>query len=109
MTVQWEDWVPRHVVTRHAKFLGFGRDGNGDELLVELDDLGANVSGRDGEIEFRNRDGDDITWAKPGDWIVHGTRGEFYAVTPEVHADKYVPRHRRRFVLRLLDLFGRPA
>lgn len=89
MSIDWEDWAPKQVITQHVRFTGFGDGGNGDELLVELDDLGADVTGRDGEIEFRNRDGDDVTWAKPGDWVIHGTRDEFYPVTPEVHEDKY--------------------
>ena len=29
--------------------------------------------------------------AQPGDWIVKGTRGEFYPVKPDVFADTYEP------------------
>lgn len=90
MTIEWEDWVPNpDVVTKHKQFTGFGPDGNGDDLLVAVDDLGADVAGKDGAIAFRNRDGDDVTWAKPGDWIIRGTRGEVYPVTDDVHKDKY--------------------
>ena len=90
MSIQWEDWIPKQVVTSHAQFTGFGPDGNGDDLLIELADLGADVHGPPDEmIEFRNRDGEDVTWAHPGDWVICGTQGEFYPVAPEVHADKY--------------------
>lgn len=83
----WEDWEPRDVRTKHQRFTGFGPDGNGDDLLLVINDNGGDARGFEGEIVFRNHHGD--TWARPGDWVIKGTQGEFYPVSPEVHDDKY--------------------
>lgn len=90
----WDDWVPKQVVTKHKLFTGFSDGGNGFELLLEINDNGGDARGKGDEIVFRNRDGDDVTWARPGDWVIYGTRGEFYPVTAEVHGDKYERRSR---------------
>lgn len=86
----FEDWRPKpDVVTRHVLFTGFDEDGNGDTILAWLRDEHRNPYTRgDGVIYFETGQRPEAI-AEPGWWFIVGTRGEIYAVTAEVHADKY--------------------
>jgi hypothetical protein len=88
--LQWEDWQSKPVITRHVEFTGFDEDtGNGWLLLNWLHDRNIEAYGRGGIIYFHTTERPEAI-AHPGYWFIIGTQGETYAITPEVHADKYV-------------------
>lgn len=85
-----ELWTSRPVSTEHVQFTGFDDGGNGGELVDWLVDVRGVAAFGDtaGLIHMDTREREDAV-ARPGDWIVFGTRGEVYPVSAEVHADKY--------------------
>ena len=86
--IAWEEWRPKPARTRHVQFTGFGPSGNGFELLADLEQRGVHAVGDGDLLHIDTRERADAI-AHAGDWLVIGTRGEVYPVSPEVHADKY--------------------
>lgn len=85
-----ELWTSKPVTTEHVRFTGFSAGGNGFELLAWLEGRGVHAVGDGDELHLDTREREDAT-ARSGDWIIFGTQGEVYPVSPEVHADKYDP------------------
>ena len=88
--LQWEDWQTKPVITRHVEFTGMDEDtGNGWAILNWLHEKGIEAYGRDEVIYFETNEREQAV-ARVGYWFIVGTQDEIYAITPEVHADKYV-------------------
>lgn len=51
--------------------------------------LGESASGRPAVLEIATLEG--TMTAMPGDWIVRGTKGEFYPVKPDIFEATYEP------------------
>lgn len=52
-------------------------------------DLGVTIDPADGRMVIRTLEGE--MHADPGDWIIRGTRGEFYPCKPDVFEAKHEP------------------
>lgn len=89
--VAWEDWETKPVVVEMVRFTGFDDNGNGWALLRNLDERGV-VCDRDPDHPNRlrlNTRERTPSIAYQGDYIVHGTQGEYYPIEPPVQHDKY--------------------
>jgi hypothetical protein len=89
--ITWEDWETKPVTVQMVRFTGFGEHGNGDELLADLNDRGV-LADHDPDhpdrIRINTREREEAI-VRHGDYVVHGTRDEYYPIEPAVQHDKY--------------------
>ena len=89
--VTWERWQTKPVVVEMVRFTGFGPNGNGDGLLTDLNDRGVLADrdpDHDDRIRINTREREEAI-VRVGDYVVHGTRDEYYPIEPPVQHDKY--------------------
>lgn len=67
-------WVERHV-------------GSFNPLADEFPEKGISIAPDSGYILIATPEG--VRYAKPGDWIVKNSHGEFYPVNPDIFAQLY--------------------
>jgi len=80
--------APLRVRKRPVVVEAFRYDGTNSDAIVAW----AGAAGRTdlrGRLIITTFEGDHI--AEPGDYVMRGTRGEFYPIKPQVFADVYEP------------------
>jgi len=90
MSLDWEQWWPKPLPSRQARFTGFADDGNGYELLGWLHQRGIGAVRERGTdnilLDTRKREDARLN---PGDWLVDGAGGDVYPREDRVNAAKY--------------------
>jgi hypothetical protein len=90
VSIVWEQWWPKDIPSRQARFTGFG-SGNGYALLSWLHDreIEAVRDGEDVLLDTRKREDARLS---PGDWLVDGAENDVYPREDAVNAARFEQR-----------------